>query len=123
MPAEYKTFLLNHNGGRPVLDDVSHENQHFDYVGHFYSIRGEIYHDDLVSQIEEHKDIIPVGYLPIGESPGGEVFCISQKEPTKGAVFHWEHEEANYDGEHWEYNMTNLSQSINVFPEELCVVE
>ncbi len=123
LPAEYKLFLLKHNGGRPVLDGVRYENEHFDFVGHFYAIRGEMYHDDLLRQIEEYKDMIPKGYLPIGESPGGDVFCISLKEPTKGALFHWDHEQANYDGEPWEYNMTKLSPSLTVFLEELCVGE
>jgi hypothetical protein len=50
-------------------------------------------------------------------------FCISLKEPTEGALFHWDHEQANYDGEPWEYNMTKLSPSLTVFLEELCVGE
>jgi len=66
-PEEYKSFLLKHNSGRPFLDGVCHENEHFDYVGYFYAIRGEMYYDDLARQIGEHKDIIPEGYLPIGE--------------------------------------------------------
>ncbi len=123
LPEEYKTFLLKYNGGRPSVDGVRHNDQHFDYVGYFYAIRGEMYHDDLVRQIKEYKDMIPEGYLPIGESPGGDVFCISFKEPTKGALFHWDHEEANYDGEPWEHNMTNLSSSLNEFLEGLCVGE
>ncbi len=123
LPTKYKLFLLKHNGGRPVLNGVRHEGQHFDYVGHFYAICGETYHDDLLRQIKEHKDMIPEGYLPIGESPGGDVFCISLKKSTLGALFHWDHEEANYDGEPWEYNMTNLSPSLTKFLEELCVGE
>ncbi len=123
LPVEYKSFLLKHNGGRPILDSVRHENQHFDYVGYFYAIRGETYHDDLLRQIGELKGMIPDGYLPIAESPGGDVFCISLKKPTKGAVFHWDHEEANYDGEPWEHNMTNLSPSFSVFLDSLCVGE
>lgn len=121
LPEEYKSFLLKNNGGRPVLDGVRYENEHFDYVAFFYAIRGEMYHDDLARQISEHKDMIPGGYLPIGESPGGDVFCISLKEPNKGSIFHWDHEEANYDGQPWEYNMTNLSPSLTAFLEELYV--
>lgn len=123
LPEEYKLFLLSHNGGRPVLDGVRHENEHFDYVGYFYAIRGEMYHDDLARQIGEHKDMIPEGYLPIGESPGGDIYCISLKEPTKGSIFHWDHEEANYDGEPWEYNMTKLAPSLTAFLEGLCIGE
>ena len=123
LPEEYKLFLLKHNGGRPVLDGVRYENEHFDFVGYFYAIRGEMYHDDLVRQIGEYKNLIPEGYLPIGESPGGDVFCISLKEPNKGSVFYWDHEEANYDGEPWEYNMTNLSPSLTEFLKSLCVGE
>jgi len=123
LPSEYKEFLLNHNGGRPVLDGVRHEGHHFDFVGYFYAIRGEMYHDDFVRQLGEHNGMIPEGYLPFGESPGGDVFCISMKEPAVGAVYHWDHEEANYDGEPWEYNMTKLSTSLTQFLKELCVGE
>lgn len=123
LPDEYKSFLLKHNGGRPVIDGVRHNNEHFDYVGYFYAIRGEMYHDDLSRQVGEYKDMIPEGYLPIGESPGGDVFCISLKASTKGSIFHWDHEEANYDGDPWEYNMTNLAPSLNDFLAGLCVGE
>jgi len=123
LPSEYKSFLLKHNGGSPALDGVRHNNEHFDYVGYFYAVRDEMYHDDLVRQIKEHEGMVPANYLPIGESPGGDVFCISLKGESKGAVFHWDHEEANYDGEPWEYNMTKLSPSLNQFLKDLCVGE
>ena len=123
LPQEYKSFLLKHNGGRPLLDAVRYKNEHFDFVAYFYAIRGEMYHDDLARQIGEHEDMIPEGYLPIAESPGGDVFCISLKESTMGAIFHWDHEEANYDGEPWEYNMTKLAPSLTKFIEGLCVGE
>lgn len=121
LPSEYKDFLLKFNGGRPALDGVRHDGEHFDFVGYFYAIRGDMYHDDLVRQLGEHKDMIPKGYLPFGESPGGDVFCISMKEPAIGAVYHWDHEEANYEGEPWEYNMTKLSPSLAQFFKGLCV--
>jgi len=123
LPEDYKLFLLKHNGGRPVLDGVRHNGEHFDFIGHFYAVRGEMYYNDLVRQIGEHEGMIPKGYLPIGESPGGDVFCLSLKNPTEGAVFHWDHEEANYGGEPWEFNMTNLSPSLVVFLEGLCADE
>ena len=123
LPCEYKTFLLRHNGGRPVLDGVKHKNEHFDYVGYFYAILDDTYHDDLLRQIKEHKGMIPQGYLPFGESPGGDVFCLSLREYELGSIYHWDHEEANYDGEPWEYNMTKLSASLNQFISELCVGE
>lgn len=119
LPQAYKSFLLIHNGGRPLLDGVSYKGEHFDFLGHLYAVRGESYHDDLIRNIKQYKELIPSGYLPIGESPGGDVFCISMKEPNLGAVFHWDHEEANYDGVPWEYNMTNISPSLEEFLESL----
>ena len=119
LPDDYRSFLLQHNGGRPVLAGVRYENEHFDFVGYFYGVRGETYHDDLIRQYKEHMGMIPLGYLPIADSPGGDAFCISLKEPSIGAIFHWDHEEANYDGEPWEYNMTKLAPSLAVFLAEL----
>lgn len=123
LPAEYKLFLLENNGGRPSLDGVRHNDEHFDFVGYFYAVLDESRHDDLVRQITEHIGMIPQGYLPFADSPGGDAFCISLKDHEYGYIYHWDHEEANYDGEPWEYNMTQLSESLKLFLGNLCVGE
>ena len=116
---QYSAFLLQHNGGRIVPDGVKVDGEHFDFVGHLYAIRNELAYDDLLTKIDELKGMILGHYLPFGESPGGDVFCLSLSSEEFGAVYHWDHEEANYDGDPWEYNMTKVASSFNDFLEGL----
>jgi len=118
-PPEYVEFLQEYNGGRPFPDGVKVNGDHFDFIGHLYAIRKELAHDDLARNIEEYKDMILGHYLPFGESPGGDVYCLSLKPEEFGFVYHWDHEEAIYEGEPWEYNMTQLATSFNQFLAEL----
>lgn len=94
---------------------MQYDNEYFDTVGHFYAVLNECEYDDLVRQIREYEGKISKDYLPIAESPGGNVFCISLKSEEYGYVYHWDHETANYDGEPWDYNMTCLSTSFEEF--------
>lgn len=119
LPNEYRDFLKISNGGSPVPDAVKYEGEYFDYVSMFYSVRRNAYSNDLFRNIEEYRELIPSHYLPIGESPGGDVFCLSLKNEDYGAVYYWNHEEANYDGEPWEMNMIKLAASFNEFLDSL----
>jgi len=119
LPDEYRQFLQVSNGGVPSPDAVRHDGEYYDYVSCFYAVRNNAYSNDLFVNIEEYKDLILSHYLPIGDSPGGNVYCISLKAEDFGAVYFWDHDEANYEGEPWEFNMTLLSPSFNKFIESL----
>ena len=118
-PDEYVEFILKHNGGCIFPDGVKVNGEHFDFVSHLYAIRNEMAYDDLLTKINEYSGMILEHYLPFGESPGGDVFCFSLLQNEFGSVYHWDHEQANYDGDPWEYNMTLLASSFNEFIESL----
>ena len=115
LPREYREFLLRNNGGKPISDAVKHEGEYFDYVACFYGVRFNTYSDDLFRNLEEYRDYILPHYLPIGDSPGGDVYCLSLKDSDSGAVYYWDHEMANYGGEPWEDNMIRLAGSLTEF--------
>ena len=119
LPEQYKAFLLKNNGGTPSPDTVPYNGEYFDYVSLFYAVRTNAYSNDLFRNIEEYKEYILDHYLPIAESPGGDVYCISLKTDDYGAIYCWDHEEANYGGEPWEENMIKLANSLNEFLESL----
>lgn len=118
-PEQYAEFLLKHNGGTLFPDGVMVDGKHFDFVAYLYSIKNKLAVDDLATKCNELKNMVLEHYLPFGESPGGDVFCFSLLNHEFGAVYHWDHEEANYDGEPWEYNMTKIADSFNIFIEQL----
>ena len=119
LPSQYREFLLKNNGGTPRPDTVPYEGEYFDYVALFYAIRNNAYSNDLFRNIEEYKKYILSHYLPIAESPGGDVYCISLKSEDYGSIYYWDHEEANYDGDPWEENMIKLANSLTDFLESL----
>ncbi len=121
LPSEYRIFLQKTNGGIPKPDAVKHEGEYWDYVAYFYAVRNGLYADDLFRNLEEYREMVPSHYLPIGESPGGNLYCLSLKNKDFGAVYFWDHDEANYDGEPWEENMTLLAKSLSEFTEGLYV--
>ncbi len=115
LPNEYREFLLKSNGGKPVPDTVKHDGEYFDYVSYFYGARFNTYADDLFRNVEEYSEYILPHYLPIADSPGGDVYCLSLKPEDYGSIYYWDHEMANYDGDPWEENMVKLAGSLNVF--------
>ncbi|MDT4329063.1 SMI1/KNR4 family protein [Methylomonas sp. MED-D] len=115
LPSELKMFLLKSNGGKPKPDTVCFEGEYFDSVAFFYGEEFRSYVSDLILSTENYRDLIPGHYLPFGESPGGNVYCLSLKDEDYGAVYYWDHEMANYDGEPWEENMTKLSNALSEF--------
>lgn len=121
IPIEYREFLQQTNGGIPVPDAVKHEGKYWDNVSCFYSVRNNLCSDDLFRNIEEYKEMLPSHYLPIGESPGGNLYCLSLRSEDFGSVYFWDHDEANYDGEPWEENMTLLASSLPVFINSLYI--
>ena len=119
LPVVYREFLLRHNGGKPKPDAVRYNGDYFDYVGFFYSEQFRSYASDLIRSIASYKELIPSHYFPIGESPGGDVYCLSLKKEDYGSVYYWDHEIANYDGEPWEENMIKLANTLSEFIEGL----
>lgn len=119
LPKEYSEFLLKFNGGKPIRNCFVLDSEDYKEVSHFYSERFSIYSGDLIKSINKYTDQIPSHYLPVAESPNGDVFCISLKKIDFGSVYIWDHEMANYDGKPWEENMLKLAETLSIFLESL----
>lgn len=115
LPVEYRKFLLNSNGGKPFLGDVKHDAEYFNNVSLFYGIRSDMYSDDLSRIMEEYKGLILPHYLPFAESAGGDLYCLCINVENHAAIYIWDHETANYNGEPYEENMTKLASSLTEF--------
>lgn len=84
LPEEYKTHIVNDNGGKPNLEFFKGIRIHY-----FHSIK---YGDYTLEEIlEDLKDVIPSDFFPIANDEGGNEICISLNESNYGKVYMWYH--------------------------------
>ncbi|WP_200416165.1 SMI1/KNR4 family protein [Virgibacillus salexigens] len=114
---QYINFLLKWNGGKviPNLFMISNE-QGPSVLNVFYGI-GNMY-DNLTDFIEIMDERLPVGFIPIGDDPSGNVICLGTKEPYYDKIYFWDHEQEPEDPDDMS-NMYFLANSINEFLDNL----
>lgn len=95
LPAEYKQFLLLHNGGKPDrrLFRFNHSavGEFVGEVGMFFSI-DETSTDSLFEYMETYSGRVPTDLLPVARDIGGNLICISVGNANSGQMFFWDHE-------------------------------
>jgi hypothetical protein len=113
----YVNFLLKWNGGKviPNLFMISNE-QGPSVLNVFYGI-GDMY-DNLTDFIEIMDERLPVGFIPIGDDPSGNVICLGTKEPYYDKIYFWDHEQEPEDPDDMS-NMYFLANSIDEFLDNL----
>ncbi len=93
-PADYKQFLLLHNGGQPDQKNYDFaENENGSDVHCFLSING----DDSISLLNEacfFQDKIPKAFIPIAYDSGNNQICLGVREPYYNQVYFWDFNEA-----------------------------
>ncbi|MCC5803778.1 SMI1/KNR4 family protein [Rossellomorea vietnamensis] len=114
---QYINFLLKWNGGkvRPNLFMISKE-QGPSVLNVFYGI-GDMY-DNLTDFIEIMDERLPVGFIPIGEDPSGNVICLGTKEPYYDKIYFWDHEKEPENPDDMS-NMYFLANGIEEFLDSL----
>lgn len=93
LPESYRRFLLRHNGGAPLPDRIEVPGWHGGFTGFnvFFGIDGD---DDLQGNLDAYGDRLPPGFLPIGDDPGGSLFCLALSGgPREGQIYFWDHED------------------------------
>ncbi|WP_371017961.1 SMI1/KNR4 family protein [Pseudalkalibacillus sp. JSM 102089] len=110
---QYIKFLLKWNGGKvkPNLFMISNE-QGPSVLNVFYGI-GDMY-DNLTDFIEIMDERLPVGFIPIGDDPSGNVICIGTKKPYYDKIYFWDHEQEPEDPNNMS-NMYFLANDIDEF--------
>ncbi|MFT4020508.1 MAG: SMI1/KNR4 family protein [Acinetobacter sp.] len=89
IPAEYRDFLLNHNGGRPRCPVLVFGAEKI-MVNDLYGLgdqQGRV--GDLKQTWEIFLDRLPSGFISIGDTPSGDQFLISV---TDGNIYLFDHE-------------------------------
>ncbi|WP_425396901.1 SMI1/KNR4 family protein [Aeoliella sp.] len=119
LPEEYRQFLMQRNGGLPNPFCVKIPGiEYIDNVG-----VGEFFHlkpskpawNELTQQIDRCVGVVPKGYLPVASE--GDLFTLSLKPKTFGAIHWWNHEtdEGDDDGNYYESAAYLLAGSFDEF--------
>lgn len=93
LPADYRAFLLEFNGGRPENNVFPvPEDRTSAGVDRFYGLLGKRESGDLLFQRQLLLDRMPKDMLPIGDASCGNCICLSFRSDSFGNVFFWDHE-------------------------------
>lgn len=97
LPADYRAFLLEHNGGTPDATLVKVRGVS-SAVKRLHGLHNGPSWARLESLRRSHAGRVPAGLLPIGADPFGNVFCLGLAGRWRGKVWFWDHEgEADED--------------------------
>lgn len=100
LPDDYRSFLLEHNGGRPKPNTFPIHNFPSSSRGileEFIGIKKGAY-TDIRKQLNVFRDRIPPDCLPIARDPGGNLLCLVFRGPGRGTIYFWDHEEEAEEG-------------------------
>lgn len=113
----YKSFLLKWNGGKviPNLFMISNE-QGPSVLNVFYGI-GDMY-DNLTDFIDIMDERLPLGFIPIGDDPSGNVVCLGTKDPYYDKIYFLNHEQETEEPDDMS-NMYFLANNIDEFLDNL----
>ncbi len=117
LPADYRAFLLQHNGGRPVpADFVISAEGGTDTLHHTYGLHDGPSSFSLLDAYETYLGRVPPALLPIADDPGGNQICLGIDGEHRGAVFFWDHEREADGGELPSFdNVTPVAPSFAAF--------
>jgi len=107
LPDDYRSFLLEYNGG--CLDERYDYIVTFDYPGgynpysggdnqsdlmHFFRLTYNWFdgHDIFELWNSVYRERMPSHFLPIAEDSCGNVFCLSLGKNDYGWIYFWDHE-------------------------------
>jgi hypothetical protein len=92
LPADYKAFLRNTNGGCPEPNCFTVPDRGDALVGILYGIRRKRDSCDLEYEQEQATlwDPLPTGYIAIGDDPGGCLLLLSTLGKNAGQVLFWD---------------------------------
>ena len=93
LPAGYRRFLLQHNGGKPANDEFEVPGRSPTGVQYFFGLDAD-HGYDLRWNLDVMADDLPAGVIPIGTDSGGNIVCLGIAGDRHDQVYFWIHDEA-----------------------------
>lgn len=94
LPTEYRDFVLEFNGGKPIPNKFKiSESQEESRVSFFYGISTDK-DFNILRNFALFENVYMEKYLPIGEDPGGDLICLDVSGENEGKIYFWDHEVA-----------------------------
>lgn len=125
LPNDFQNFLLTYNGGSPVECEFDFDQNKSGLSGgivnYFFGLKRK---SDILNKLENLPHVVPKEMIPIGESPGGNLFLLSIYPNTYGNVFYKNHEiedsfEFNDSNKNLPESMLLVANSFSDFLEKL----
>lgn len=117
LPVDYVNFLTTQNGGRPKPSVCKSLKGRKHIVAHLLALSYELkFYLSITNYLNVYQGRIPSKSLPIGDSPGGDVFLLDLRDEEFGAVLYWRHEsESENDGSDYYGNVSKVASSFSGF--------
>ena len=114
LPATYRDFLLKHNGGvpEPSTFDIGDGIAEVDY---FCGVDAGQERIELANLLAAYKGRLPRRMLPIAESMGGNLYCVSTRGADEGSVYFWDHESEDEEDPDDEDAISLIAISFNAW--------
>lgn len=94
LPAPYRRFLREYNGGTPVpgvFGFIQDGRENNSTVREFFCVTGEGA-NSVRSVLETYKNRVPKGLLPVASDPCGNLVCLGISGGERGQVYFWDHD-------------------------------
>jgi cell wall assembly regulator SMI1 len=109
LPADYREFLLQHNGGYPKPSGFCDGQEVVDSFFGFCEKGNCLWCNYYMT-----RAVIPADVIPIAGDPLGNYICLAVKKPRAGKVFFWDHEAGESGG------LSELAESFSAFLDSMC---
>jgi len=101
LPADYKSFLLQFNGGSPdkPLFRIKGKRAYGECVHYFLSMSDDpdISFHKYYERYKGENNRVPKDIIPVAFDPGGNLICLSVGSKNFGKVYFWDHESETSD--------------------------
>jgi len=120
LPKEYKDLLmkLNKDTFRQLLEKKyffsKTDKKEECILSELYIPNSNVVSKDLLEMTKLFKERMPSEYIPIGEDPGGNQFCLAIDGPNSGNIYYWDHESESENQPYYD-NLFPISKVIDFF--------
>lgn len=113
LPGDYRSFLLECNGGEPIPNKNGTPSTVVTYI---LGMHNHDYNSSLYKHVDMFKDRLPLSTFPIATDPFGNLFIMSLHAEGHGHIYFWEHEgEPEYQDGNYVANCFFVANSFTDF--------